>query len=62
MVGFVVSFMRGSTTSRECVADRIEVVIDVIEAGADFGAVIHSKRTCGTLESGNVAERWDDIA
>jgi hypothetical protein len=62
MVGFVVSFIRGRTTSRECVAERMEVVIDVIDAGADFGAVIHSKRTWGTLESGNVAERWVAIA
>lgn len=62
MVGFVESFMRGSTTSRECVADRIDVVIDVIDAGADFGAVRHSKRTRGMLESGNVAARCIDIA
>lgn len=62
MIGFVVSFIRGSTTSSECVADRIDVVMDVIDAGADLGAVRHSKRTRGTLESGNVAAKCADIA
>ena len=62
MGGLVVSSIRGSTTLSECVAERIDVVMDVIDAGADLGAVRHSKRTRGTLESGNVVAKCVDIA
>lgn len=48
--------------SRECVADKMDVVIDVIDAGDDLGAVRHSKRTRGTFDPGNVVDRCVAIA
>lgn len=62
MGGRFLSLIRGRITSRECVADKMDVVIDVIDAGDVLGAVTHSKCTAGMFDCGNVAERCVAIA